>query len=167
MIARSYIENNLIQLDKLYNAAATSKGQLYYSKLAMLELCGWIEESMDDIVQKCANRILKLQSSKKFIKKEIIKRTYGFEYQRHFMKMLTSVIGLINIEKLDLKLDISKKTKLESALSTLKVVRNSEAHTHLKGVTRSVDAPSVSISRFRDVFDGLKDIEIKLKELSC
>ncbi|MGI2170602.1 hypothetical protein ACROAE_10440 [Shewanella sp. MF05960] len=166
MIARSYIESNLKQLDKLYLNAITLKSKLYYSKLAMLELCGWIEESMDDIVQKCANRSLKSQANKNYIATQIIKPTYGFEYKKHFMKMLTYVVGLINIEKLEDKLDPLKKARLESALGTLKSARNREAHTHLKGVTRQVDAPSITINLFNHVFDGLKDIELHLKELS-
>ena len=138
MIARSYIESNLKQLNKLYLGAETPKSKLYYSKLAMLELCGWIEESMDDIVQMCANRLLKLQASKNHIANQIVKPTYGFEYKKHFMKMLSHVIGLINIEKLEKKLDPLKKARLESALGVLRAARNREAHTHLKGVTRQV-----------------------------
>jgi hypothetical protein len=166
MIARSYIESNLKQLDKLYNDAVTPKSKLYYSKLAMLELCGWIEESMDDIVQKCANRLLQVQAKKNYIADQIIGQTYGFEYKKHFMKMLSFVVGLINIEKLEAKLDPLKNARLVSALGTLKVARNREAHTHLKGVTRQVDSPSITINLFNHVFNGLKDIELNLKELS-
>lgn len=165
MIARSYIENNLKQLDKLYLTAMTPKHKLYYSKLAMLELCGWIEESMDDIVQKCANRLLKNQASKNHIANQIVKQNYGFEYKKHFLKMLSYVIGYVNVEKLEIKLDPLKKARLESALGSLKGVRDREAHTHLKGVTRLVDSPSVTISLFNHVFDGLKDIELNLKEI--
>ena len=132
----------------------------------MLELCGWIEESMDDIVQRCANRLLNKQASKNYIANQIIKPTYGFEYKKHFMKMLSYVVGLINIEKLEDKQDPLKRARLESALGTLKGARNREAHTHLKGTTRLVDAPSITINLFNHVFDGLKDIELNLKELS-
>lgn len=165
MIARTYIEGNLRQLNRLYLEANTQKKKLYYSKLAMLELCGWIEESMDNIVEMCANRELKSQANKNYITRNIIKPTYGFEYKRHFIKMLSYVIGFINIEKLDNKLDLTKKARLESALGTLKEARNREAHTHLKGVTRQVDSPSITISLFNHVFEGLKDIEIGLKGL--
>lgn len=166
MIARSYIESNLKQLNRLYLEANTQKSKLYYSKLAMLELCGWIEESMDNIVQMCANRELTLQASKNYIANQIVKPTYGFEYKKHFMKMLSYVIGLINIEKLENKLDSIKKARLESALGTLKSARNREAHTHLKGVTRQVDSPSITINLFDNVFEGLKDIEVNLKGLA-
>ena len=59
MIAYSYIENNLDQLDKRYVKSKTSRDASYYSKLAILELCGWIEMSIDDCIVRSANRILK------------------------------------------------------------------------------------------------------------
>ena len=58
MIARSYILTNLKTLDRKYNRATSTRDSLFYSKLAILELCGWIEESMDDIVLRCACRHL-------------------------------------------------------------------------------------------------------------
>jgi len=165
MIARSYIESNLKQLDKLYNKAGTQKKELYYSKLAMLEMCGWIEESMDDIVQMCANRVLKQRQNKSYITKKVIKPTYGFEYDRHFKKMLIHVVGLMSIERVENKVDQLKYARLTSALGSLKEVRNKEAHTHLKGVTRRVDAPSVTLQYFTYVYEGLKEIEDVLKSL--
>ncbi|PKH80521.1 hypothetical protein, partial [Psychrobacter sp. 4Bb] len=68
---------------------------------------------------------------------------------------------------LEKKLDSSKNVLLLSALGSLKNIRNAQAHTHLKGVTRHVDSPSITLSLFSQVFDGLKDIEIKLKVIKC
>lgn len=166
MVARSYIENNLRQLNQLYIMAANQKKELYYSKLAVLELCGWIEESMDNLVQKCANRVLKQQNNKDYIAKNIIKPTYGFEYEKHFKKMLISVVGLMTIEKVEAKVDPVKYTRLKSALGNLKIARDKEAHTHLKGVTRTVDSPSVTLNNFIHVYEGLKDFEENLKQLT-
>lgn len=166
MVARSYIESNLKQLNQLYNLASNQKKELYYSKLAMLELCGWIEESMDNLVQKCANRVLKEQSNKDYVAKSIIKPTYGFEYEKHFKKMLISVVGLMTIERVEAKVDPVKYTLLKSALGNLKVARDKEAHTHLKGVTRTVDAPSVTLNYFIQVYEGLKDFEYNLKQFT-
>lgn len=163
MISRSYIESNLKQLDQLYNTAGTQKKKLYYSKLAMLELCGWIEESMDDVVQKCANRVLKNRRNKNYITNKVIKPTYGFEYERHFKKMLISVVGLMSIEKVEAKVDPQKYARFTSALGSLKAARNREAHTHLKGVMRTVDAPSVTLQYFINVYEGLIDLESQLK----
>jgi hypothetical protein len=165
MIARCYIENNLTQLNNLYLKSYTTKKRNYYSKLAMLELCGWIEESMDEIIQRCANRLLKDQHYKNLVKKEIIDPNYGFDYERNFKKMLISLIGIVNLERLERILDPIKLLILKSSLGTLKKARNKEAHTHLKGVTRNIESPSITLDLFYKVLDGLKDFEVKLKNL--
>ena len=79
MIARSYILANLKTLDRKYNMATSTRDSLFYSKLAILELCGWIEESMDDIVLRCACRHLTDIDNITFVKRQIIKRNYGFD----------------------------------------------------------------------------------------
>ena len=66
MIAKSYITNSLNELDKLYNKAASQKKAIYFSKLALIELCGWIEETLDDIIQKHANRKLRNNCNKAY-----------------------------------------------------------------------------------------------------
>jgi cystathionine beta-lyase family protein involved in aluminum resistance len=165
MVSKSYIYSNLKQLDVLYNQARTQKEKLYYSKLAMLELCGWIEESMDDIIKKCANRVLKVEKNKKYVA-DIIKKTNGFGYDEHFRRMLISVVGLVSIEKIEKKVDPSKYCQFTAALNNLKSARNREAHTHLKGTTRIVDSPSLTIGNFQHVYEGLKEFETKLKELN-
>jgi|SRR5690606_4633149 len=165
MIAKSYIESNLKQLDRLYGSAGTQKKELYYSKLAILELCGWLEESMDDVVQKCANRALKEANNRSYVTEKIIKPTYGFEYEKHFKKMLISVVGLVTIEKVESKVDPLVYARFISALGNLKVARNKEAHTHIKGVMRTIDAPSVTLRNFQYVHDGLKAFDSQLRTM--
>ncbi|MCP4110051.1 MAG: hypothetical protein GY749_31775 [Desulfobacteraceae bacterium] len=80
MIAFSYITDSLNELDKLYNKATSRKKAIYYSKLATLELCGWVEDTVDDIVLRHANRKLKITSNKKYIRKDVVKRNSGFQY---------------------------------------------------------------------------------------
>ncbi len=165
MIAKSYILNNLKTIENLYLKSTTTKRGLFYSKLAILELCGWIEESMDDIVHKCARRRLKSQDNLKLVEKSIIGRTYGFDYKRHFRNMLMQLLGIINLERLERHLDPVKFQLMESNLETLKTCRDTEAHTHLKGVTKRLDAPSVTKHRFLIVYEGLKDIDDSLRRL--
>lgn len=165
MIAKSYILNNLNTLEKLYNTSTSTKKGLFYSKLAILELCGWIEESMDDIVRRCATRNLKSLSDRHDVEKSIIQRTYGFEYKKHFRGMLTQLLGIITLMKLERKLHPVKFQLMEAALETLKTYRDSEAHTHLKGITKRLDAPSVTRNSFLMVYEGLKDIDVNLRSL--
>lgn len=51
MVTKDYLLKTLNWLDQLYNdpTADDQKTSSYY-KLALIELCGWIEETMDDDV---------------------------------------------------------------------------------------------------------------------
>ncbi len=89
-LAKTYINTNLRRLDVLFKAAINPRDTLFLSKLAILELCGWIEISMDAIVRRCAKKNLKLQASRQSAE-AIIQRTYSFDYQQHFRKMLIQV----------------------------------------------------------------------------
>jgi len=163
MIAKTYIVKNLTFLENKYQKAKTTKESLFFSKLALMELCGWIEETMDDIVLRCGKRHIKKEGNLKFLEKQIVKNTYGFEYDRHFRKMLINLIGLINVERLEKKVDTVAIAKLKGSLSSLIVMRNAEAHTHIKGTTRTIDSPSVTLHNFNKIFNGLKEFETTLK----
>lgn len=152
-------------ISRLFGESTETRTQQFYSKLALLELCGWIEESMDDVVRTCANRKLKTSGNLEFVEKQIIRGTHGFEYKRHFRTMLIQLIGLVNLERLEKSLDIIKFHGLASTLDTLKTCRDAQAHTHLKGTMITLDHPSVTIDRFKKVYEGLKDIEKNLKTL--
>lgn len=159
MINKSQIQNNLVQINRLYRRYIGDKKGLYYSKLAILEACGWIEESMDDIVLSCAKRHLVDADNFVFVKKRIVKRTTSFDYDDHFRQMLMQVLGIIAIERLESNFDQRKFTNMKSALTTLKRRRDEQAHTHIKGTTMTIDAPSVTIRHFQNVYDGLKHVE--------
>ncbi|MBZ5520881.1 MAG: hypothetical protein LAP21_01350 [Acidobacteriia bacterium] len=48
---------------------------------------------------------------------------------------------------------------MKAALSFLKTLRDVEAHTHLKDITRTLAALSVIISKFQPVYDGLMQFD--------
>lgn len=142
--------------------AKSGKDALFYSKLAILELCGWIEESMDDVIRRCAHKRLKIPANRKIVDESVIKKTYAFDYGR-FRYMLIYVIGLINVERIEMKMDPLTMNRFEATLGALKKSRDAEAHTHLKGITRVINAPSITLAQFGDVYDGLKFIEKLLR----
>lgn len=159
MVTKGYISSNLQQIERLYNISLTStQKSLFYSKLAIIELCGWIEMSMDDIVLRLAARRLKQHTHIKFIE-EKVKRTYGFEYERHFLPMIEAIIGRYGIEEMNAKVDSALVTPFLAALSALKTSRNQLAHQYIKGITMIIDSPSITNARFRVVLAGLKNIE--------
>ncbi len=164
MIARTYILSNLWTLDRKYKNATGKKESLFYSKLAVLELCGWIEESMDDVVLRCARRHLRNQANFTYVQNEIVKRTYGFDYEQHFRRMLIQLLGVVNVERIEKSVDQSKRLKLAATLDALKKVRDAEAHTHIKGVTRQINAPSVTLSQFTALYDGLIEFDTVLRK---
>ena len=158
MIALSEIQSNLQNLDRLFSKSRSQKEALYYSKLAIIELCGWIEMSMDDIILRCAMRKLKLASNKK-LAREFVKKNYGFHYSLHFRNMLTKLVGLIALERIERRLDQAKFIRLEAELSKLKLIRDPEAHTFIKGITRQIDSPSITLAQFHVISDGLLDYD--------
>lgn len=166
MIDKADILNNITQIDTLYQNHIGDNEAPYYSKLAVLEVCGWIEESMDNIAQGCAQKHLKETKNLDFVKKDIIKRTTSFEYDQHFRNMLMRLVGMINIERLEQILDLHKFTKMTSSLSALKQRRDELAHTYIKGTTLTIDAPSVTKDRFQNVYEGLKDIESCIRNMT-
>jgi hypothetical protein len=166
MIALSYITSSLNELDKLYNEATSKKKAIYYSKLATLELCGWVEDTLDDIVLMHANRKLKKKSNRKYIRKEIVKRTNGFQYEFHIRPMLISVIGLITLERIERKFEKTGKiSTLKNSLSNLRESRNKAAHTHLKGAMSNYDAPSVIRGEFQKIKTVLLELDSELRAM--
>lgn len=163
MICKSYLLKTLNQLDRLYNSSKARQKTIFYSKLAVIELCGWIEETMDEIILRCANKCLKEQQSQKLIK-NTVKTNYSFQYD-NFRKILMMIIGLVNLEKIEKKLNTTEKvTKLKTKLDSLKNSRNQAAHTHVKGILRTYDAPSKVKNDFLEIYDLLKDFDDELRQ---
>lgn len=52
MASKYYIKTNLKSLNHKYNRSKTRADPAYYSKLAIIELCGWIEISIDEMLEK-------------------------------------------------------------------------------------------------------------------
>ncbi|AIN74105.1 endoribonuclease [Flavobacterium psychrophilum FPG3] len=164
-MAKSYIESTLQELDKLYNQASSQKKAIYFSKLAIIELCGWIEETVDEIVLRHCNRKLKNVENKNYCKEKIIKNNYGFQYLQNIRPMLINLIGLIGVEKLEIELEKTAQiTLLKNSLGNLKVSRNEAAHTHLKGITRTYNAPSRTLGDFNRIYIVLEKLDLELRK---
>lgn len=114
---------------------------------------------MDGVIQVLANRYLLEQVNLDYIDGPVINNTHGFHYKNHFRNMLIQLVGLINVEKLESDLDENKFNIMRSTLGSLKQCRDLQAHTHIKGTTQRIDAPSLTQNRFQQIYEGLKDIE--------
>jgi len=159
MIAKSYIESNLNEIERQFNKSRSQKEPLYFSKLAVLELCGWLEISIDDLVCRAVRKRVKDARVFASFEESVVNPVYGFHYKRHFRKMLCGAVGEITMHEIETNMDQLKRQQLESELNALSVNRNSLAHTYLKGVTQNIDGPSRTIARFQITYNCLKEFE--------
>jgi hypothetical protein len=163
MVVKKHILNNIQKLDRLYNSAPTAEAT-YYSKLAIIELCGWIELSMDNIADNFATRHLTCTPFKDMFS-SIKNGTYGFEYKKNFRKMLSSTIGLHNMQSIELSLTTTGEIAiLDATLSSLKTLRDNAAHTFIDATT-TYQAPSTTKSQLLIIYPILKKIGQQVKSL--
>jgi len=166
MIVKNYIESTIDELEKMYNGSNKQKQLIYYSKLALMELCGWVENSMDDIVEKYCNRKLRKKSNKEYVRKYIIKPNNGFHYKENFRPMLIKILGIVAVEQFEKKLNNGGKLfLLKATLGNLKKQRNDAAHTFIKGTTTTFYTPSVIKREFNILYSILKEIENEIRSM--
>lgn len=159
MIIKKKLAKTLSDLDVLYNSSllsANPNNAIFYSKLAVLEYCGWVEHSFDMIVNRCVKGKLNTQVCQN-IMKGIIDNTHGFEYKSHFRSMMIKSIGIVGFEKFDSELNTMNYLPiLVSELENAKVQRNSAAHTYSENLLITYSAPSVTIQSFNRIYPIVK-----------
>ena len=164
MIAKGHILKELNKLNTLYGIVG-SQGKNeeadFYAKLAFLELCGWVEDSIDDLALRCVKRKGVIQLLNDFSKK--LGYVYGFEYDRHFRSVLFQTIGAVGLEKVDKKVDSKQRALLEAALNGLWQKRKRHAHSSLRRSARYLDAPSVTLGQLGIIYTGLVEYEKKMR----
>lgn len=161
MVVKTHIVKTIKQLDRMYNASTTPEAT-YYSKLAIIELCGWIELSMDNIAEYFANKKLRTQPFKESFA-AIKANNFGFEYKKNFRKMLSQTIGLHNMEIIETSINSTGDIdKLHATLNSLKILRNDAAHTFI-GATTTYQAPSATLGQLQVVYPILKKIAQQVK----
>lgn len=150
MIRYASTRKLLQKLDKLYREHSTSDLSLpiAYSKLANLEVCGWLEEAFDEVAHNCVrNKLKSLEDRRLLIKK--IEATHGFDYATHTRPLLIFALGVVKLIEVEKKLaSDGSLDRLNGAIGSLKPVRRDAAHTSIAGTTESYPAPSVAIQRF-------------------
>lgn len=161
MVTRTNISNTITELDTLYTNNPSQS--IYFSKLALIELCGWIEQTMDDIVTDHATSMLVDQKNISFVQNQIVKRTYGFHYEDNFRGMLMRLIGLIELERVETSLSAGGDLAiLQAQLNILKSKRNDAAHTAISGVMITYDSPSIILANLNTIYPILIKIENEL-----
>ena len=136
-----------------------------FAKLAVLEYCGWLEESIDEITRNCVREHLRSKKSRALLEARI-KQTHGFLYMDHFRPLMCFALGTVNIVRLERELNKSGSLDLlKTNLSAMNQMRKRAAHTFTRGTTASYDAPSTTIRNFDQTSPILLDVWAKVASI--
>lgn len=160
------IETTLREIDAWYNEipGGTSR-PTYLSRFAILELCGWLETRLDELMEQVGIRCgLEID----WIHGQVTKRNYGFTYSDHIRPMLVSMVGEIGVRRIEAALDNANPgvlDQLKSELGSLWKVRGHIAHANT-GVPVpqqiAINAPSWSINRQRILAKAINHLETQI-----
>lgn len=161
MIVKRHIENDLKRLQVLYADSMNGPDAdipVYFSKLGVLELAGWIEEAFDSIADRAVKYRVKTAKFDKLVK-TAIKNNHGFSYDDNVLTMMAKLIGLPECERLERYLDSDGSLSiLTSELNAVINQRRVAAHVTLYRTTVGFDSPSVSLGRLRAIYPIVRDI---------
>ncbi len=151
MIDFGSIEITLKKLDSEYNSKLSDSDfqlPVLISKLSVLELCGWIETSLDQVLYEYIERIALDDINLKKIK-GIIKKNHGFGLDSHLFPLFCDVIGIKLVNDLYNSLNTTDYLQLQTITDKYSVLRNKAAHTDTpSGVTRNYNSPSIVIGDY-------------------
>lgn len=156
MVVKKYILKTLDDLESKYQASLASSNPnepTYYAKLGLLEYCGWLEESLDDIVRRSVKGEIKTMPFRQMLEGSIIFNTHGFRYKDDFRPMLCRAVGVSRTERIQRFLDSNGNLSiLETELLAVLQDRNDAAHTWIEGTTKTYPAPSTTRGRLLIVY---------------
>ncbi|WGE75060.1 hypothetical protein [Actinobacillus equuli] len=122
-----------------------------------------LESTHDTLIKSAIERHLPEKASD--FENKYIKNIYGFEYEKHFKKMLVSLLGVIIFDKLERS--IINIDSLENILNDICKKRNQLAHTQANYQQQiTIDAPSKIIGYLDIIYPILKKIEDFLNNLN-
>ncbi|WP_278575084.1 hypothetical protein [Alloprevotella tannerae] len=162
MVDYKNIENTLKQLDSMYlKYTGDPSFLIILSKTALIEFCGWVEQSIDQILNEYVQSHMKEQNMINYTNSQI-KKNYGFKYENNILKILCITIGAYNLENVLRKIN---SAQLKALLNTYSDKRNRAAHTHILGTTAKYDAPSLILNDFHQIKPIISTIENEIRSL--
>lgn len=170
MIDYVSIENTLKLLDREYNNAQNSSQvdsqmPVLFSKLAILELCGWIEVSVDNVLFEYVNNTVVKEENKKIIR-ERIAVNYGFKFKTNLQPLFCSVFGIKNYEDIIGALSDQELANMQTTLGNLAKLRDIAAHNNTEvGITPTYNAPSQTITDYKKIKPAFEIIEKEIQKL--
>jgi len=124
------------------------------SKLAVLEMCGWIEEEFDLVIRDVD--ALSLRDSE-WVNDNIISKNSGFTYDTHLRQMLVKLIGEFLVKRIEAALEVSHPgdlAQLRNLLLQLWRMRCALAHTALAAAPHrqyTLNAPSITMMQYNSL----------------
>lgn len=156
------IERTLKTLDSKYSESMTDMDlPILFSKMSIIEFSGWIEQSMDQILNEYLNTHIVEGYITKYIQQQI-KNNHGFHYKNNILKILSMTIGAYNLENILDKID---PTLFRTILNKYSKERNAVAHTHIAGITPSIITPSITLQDFKNIKPIITTIEKEINSL--
>lgn len=147
------VDATLQQLDSWFNEPNQDGDRpKLLSKLATLELCGWIEGEFDRLAMLAESGRL---NDPDWVKKTIISKTSGFQYENHWRPMLARLVGEVFARRVESQMEAvfpGDLDRLKSLLGTLWKIRCDFAHADMTAhiaAQQTFQAPSWSLSQHK------------------
>lgn len=151
------IEDRLNRLNYLYlGSSGDSELPTIYSKVAIMELGGWVEEARDELCRMLFDKVYDDANNEAF--NNLFKgHISGFEYDEYFRRrVFERIIGKQGTKDLESKIDVATFEPFKANLNALWNQRNAHAHRTITGMASlTSQAPSVTLSQFAYIRDGL------------
>jgi hypothetical protein len=138
------------------------------SKLAILELSGWIEGEFDKIALEIGTNYLR---DVDWVKRNVVEGTFGFHYLKHWRPMLVQLVGEVFARKIEGEMESSFPGELErmkGLLGTIWTKRCDFAHTDIATVVaaqQTFDAPSWAINQHKILTKALSHYHSSVKKV--
>lgn len=128
------------------------------SKLAILELCGWLEVEFDRLIRLV--EVGRLDDAE-WVDKNVIEKTNGFSYNSHWRPMLCKVVGEVFARRVEQAMEAAHPAELDqlkSLLGQLWKDRCSFAHADMNtnvAAQQMFNAPSWTINQHQKLVELL------------
>jgi hypothetical protein len=157
----SFLDRNFLE----HQTAEDPEEAVAFAKLAVLEFCGWVEMTIDDIAREAVRGSLPTEGDRRHLE-TLIKNISGFDYEQHVAPIFVASVGSVKfsaIEQTMMKDGILDRFKLILNSRDFKTMRNRAAHTFNDGVQRNFDAPSTVLGKLREI----EPILDRIRQLCC
>ncbi len=149
----SVVETTLKQLDVWFNEPSQGGDRpKLLSKLATLELCGWLEGEFDRLALVAEQGRL---ADPDWVMSNVISRTSGFLYESHWRTMLSRLVGEVFARRVEQQMEVDfpgELARLKTLLGTLWKIRCDFAHADMAAnvaAQQTFQAPSWSLNQHR------------------